>query len=270
MDSLGELIGLGGDSFGYLENSLRWRVSLILIKLVAALADITSESLTLYYATVNRATFNKNTTVTVTYQNETHVSNVTLDKFNDSYISYTVFYSLNAIVVIIYLIYQISRIIKKKSATRFVSVIIAVTLEMPLLVAEVSMLKAQGVIDWHTQFWSLVTHVMFIFNLFLSATLDYFTMIEKWTFKLSCYSIAVVVIIFGLACMAYTPVSTAMVGFKWGGKITFEDFGGIIVRENIKRVLLILMELGRVGQFLWSLVILCTIFYVISHMKSDK
>lgn len=131
MDSLGELIGLGGDSFGYLENSLRWRVSLILIKLVAALADITSESLTLYYATVNRATFNKNITVTVTYQNETHVSNVTLDKFNDSYISYTVFYSLNAIVVIIYLIHQISRIMKEKSATRFVSVIIAVILEMP-------------------------------------------------------------------------------------------------------------------------------------------
>ena len=131
MDSLGELIGLGGDSFGYLENFLRWRVSLILIKLVAALADITSESLTLYYATVNRATFNKNITVTVTYQNETHVSNVTLDKFNDSYISYTVFYSLNANVVIIYLIHQISRIMKEKSATRFVSVIIAVILEMP-------------------------------------------------------------------------------------------------------------------------------------------
>ena len=131
MDSLGELIGLGGDSFGYLENCLRWRVSLILIKLVAALADITSESLTLYYATVNRATFNKNITVTVTYQNETHVSNVTLDKFNDSYISYTVFYSLNANVVIIYLIHQISRIMKEKSATRFVSVIIAVILEMP-------------------------------------------------------------------------------------------------------------------------------------------
>ena len=150
MDSLGELIGLGGDSFGYLENFLCWRVSLILIKLVVALADITSESLTLYYATGNRATFNKNTTVTVTYQNETHVSTVTLDKFNESYISYTVFYSLNAIVVIIYLTYQISRIMKEKSATRFVSVIIAVTLEMPLLVAEVSMLKAQGVIYWHT------------------------------------------------------------------------------------------------------------------------
>ena len=91
MDSLGELIGLGGDSFGYLENSLRWRVSMILIKLVVALADITSESLTLYYATINRATFNKNITITVTFQNETHVSNVTLDKFNDSYTSYTVF-----------------------------------------------------------------------------------------------------------------------------------------------------------------------------------
>lgn len=269
MDSLGELIGLGGDSFGYLENILRWRVSMILIKLVVALADITSESLTLYYATINRVTFNKNITVTVTYQNETHVSNVTLDKFNDSYISYTVFYSLNTIVVIFYLIYQISRIMKKKSATRFVSVIIAVVLEMPLLVAEVSMLKAQGVIDWHTQFWSLVTHVMFIFNLFLSATLDYFTMIETWTFKLSYYSIAVVVIIFGLACMAYTPVSTAMVGFKWGKKITFEDFGGIIVRENIKRVLLILMELGRVGQFLWSLVIIFTIFYVVKSLITD-
>ena len=131
MDSLGEWIGLGGDSFGYLESFLRWRVSLILIKLVVALADITSESLTLYYATVNRATFNKNITITVTYQNETHVSNVTLDKFNDSYISYTVFYSLNANVVIIYLIHQISRIMKEKSATRFVSVIIAVILEMP-------------------------------------------------------------------------------------------------------------------------------------------
>ena len=69
--------------------------------------------------------------------------------------------------------------------------------------------------------------------------------------------------------MAYTPLSMAMVGFKWGKKITFEDFGGIIVRENIKRVLLILMELGRVGQFLWSLVILYTIFYVVKSQITD-
>ena len=43
-------------------------------------------------------------------------------------------------------------------------------------------------------------------------------------------------------------------------KENLEDSGGIIAQKDIKKILLILMELGRVGQLLWTLVIIYTIF----------
>ena len=48
MDSFGEIIGISGESIGYLEKFVSWKVSVILIKLVVAVCDITAESLTLY------------------------------------------------------------------------------------------------------------------------------------------------------------------------------------------------------------------------------
>ena len=46
-----------------------------------------------------------------------------------------------------------------------------------------------------------------------------------------------------MACIVYAPVSITMVGLKLGAKIKYKDFGEIIFNENIKRILLVLMEL---------------------------
>ena len=74
---------------------------------------------------------------------------------------------------------------------------------------------------------------------------------------------------FAMACIAYTPVSITMVGFKWGAKIKYEDFGEIIVNENVKRVLLILMELGRAGQMIITglLVLIIVILAIVNLLK---
>ena len=131
------------------------------------------------------------------------------------------------------------------------------------------MLKVQGDINWNTQFWFLVTHVAFIFNVFVSSTSDWILFVKQWTFKQFCYSIFVIASMFAMACIAYTPVSITMVGFKWGAKIKYEDFGEIIVNENVKRVLLILMELGRAGQMIITglLVLIIVILAIVNLLK---
>ena len=60
------------------------------------------------------------------------------------------------------------------------------------------------------------------------------------------------------ACMWYAPVSWAMVGWKGFTRITLEDFGGIILSDDAENILLVLMEVGHVGQFAWALFITIT------------
>ena len=74
MNSLGEIIGIAGDSVGNLEHFPQRTASLIFIKVVVALADITSESMTLYYAKRNRDDTRSH--ITVTIGNKTVISKV--------------------------------------------------------------------------------------------------------------------------------------------------------------------------------------------------
>ena len=268
MAKFGVLLGLTGDGLGHLESNIHWRWFLIVTKLLTSILDITSESFTLYYATIDRAKFNQNATLTVPYQNKTHVFNVNLNKFNGSYISYTVFFSLYIVAVLIHLKAQISRLSSSlgpvtDSHTKFVSPVIAFVLEMPILVSEASMLKAQCFINWDEQFWSLITHVSFVFNMFLTITLDWIFSIKKFSCKVCCCGSVFICFIFLLTCMAYAPVSFAMVGFELFNQITLEeDFGGIIVGERTKTVLGILIEFGRIGNLIWSVILVSLLMAV--------
>lgn len=262
MESLGEILGVAGDGFGYLENVFRWKILLFLVKLASSIADLVAESFTLYHATVTKRKLSKES------ENFRHYNNHS-GEFNTRYNFYIVFFVFNLNMNIIHLYFQIKRIQRKERATRYVSTIIMIILETPLLVIEVLMLKVQGDINWNTQFWFLVTHVAFIFNVFVSSTSDWILFVKQWTFKQFCYSIFVIASMFAMACIAYTPVSITMVGFKWGAKIKYEDFGEIIVNENVKRVLLILMELGRAGQMIITglLVLIIVILAIVNLLK---
>ena len=89
----------------------------------------------------------------------------------------------------------------------------------------------------------MVIPVGFIFTLLLSPSIDWILFVKQWAFKKFYYSIVVIGGMFAMACIVYAPVSITMVGLKLGAKIKYKDFGEIIFNENIKRILLILMEL---------------------------
>ena len=102
--------------------------------------------------------------------------------------------------------------------------------QMSLLIAEVSLLEPQGVIDWDTQLWSLITHIMFVDQFFVSATLDYCNCIQKSShFNGSMIGMAV---IFLVACMAYAPIFLAMNGFQIVTKIS--EFRGFVEENMLK------------------------------------
>lgn len=256
MDSLGEIIGIAGDSAGNLEHFPQRTASLIFIKVVVALADITSESMTLYYAKRNRDATRSH--ITVTIGNKTVISKVDQAKLQGSFLAYFIFFVFNVFAFAIIFAYQLSRILKRKRSLRFISLITLIFLEIPLLIAEVSMLKARVVIDWNTQLWSLITHIVFVIQFFLTATIDYFCLVAS-SDRFSA-NICAIPIIFAAACMAYTPVFLTITGFKLTELTDLTEFE---VEEHVERAFEILFLLGILGIFFWMM----TFLYIV-YLKS--
>ena len=246
MENLGLLLGFSGESISYLENSDRCKsVSFLLKSLVLGL-DVAAESFQLYSANADYQKFNENATSIVTYENETRVSNVSLNHFNFSFFVYIWLFACNLLMCVAYGIYEW---IKWERALTFISVMRILFLEMPLLTTEVFMLQSQTIVDWSTQNSFLATHCMFIVSIIVSTYFD--IIIKLGMFKSKIWNIFTAAPMgYLLACMAYAPVSIAMFGVTVG-KVAVVDFNGIVPGEFHKKVLSILMYVGRSGQAVW-------------------
>ena len=89
-------------------------------------------------------------------------------------------------------------------------------------------------------------------------------MVDLWG-QIGVYSLLVAIFLspfcFILGCTIYTPVSIAMVGLKGFTRIKLEDFGNVVITGETKDVLVILAELGHIGQFIWTALFVLLGFY---------
>ena len=141
---LASLLGVAGDSLGYLGEFKGFRYFERNLKFISTLICIISEAYEFHYAIKDMEKFNDNSTNIVEYENQIRVSNVNLKQFNISFGFFTMLFIFNIIFVLFQTRYNFE--IGKK-AIRLLSVPKALFLEMPILITEVFMLKSQGAIN---------------------------------------------------------------------------------------------------------------------------
>ena len=273
IENLGGLLGIAGDTTGYLGESIVYRGFGRLLKILSLVLVIASQLFELQFAVEDLKKFNKNATNIVQYGNQTRVSNVNLHEFKISFWFYATLFVFNLTYASMQMQYECRF---EKKFIRLLSVPKALFLEMPLLIIEVFMMKSQGAIDQNKQISSLIVHSMFIINLSISIINDIFYWVGKWyttkrcrrrgrcctpTLKTVFFFLLYVTVGVLAASIAYAPVSIAMIGGHWG-RISQENYFGVIEKEYIKTWSKILIYLGYIGQIEWFLVVpLLTMFY---------
>lgn len=131
---LASLLGVAGDSLGYLGEFKGFRYFERNLKFISTLICIISEAYEFHYAIKDMEKFNDNSTNIVEYENQIRVSNVNLKQFNISFGFFTMLFIFNIIFVLFQTRYNFK--IGKK-AIRLLSVPKALFLEMPILITEV-------------------------------------------------------------------------------------------------------------------------------------
>jgi len=148
--------------------------------------------------------------------------------------------------------------------------------DMAVMVSEACMLNNSGVLSWEGQFWDLALHAVFISTVFMKLLIG--AIAHPITDKKDeqrtcccgcCCSCACAKFVFRKcipaamsAVMLYAPVSWAIVGAQVFTRITGEDFAPVM-DSRTEQVLVILMEIGRVGQLMWYLVLVCVVLYAV-------
>ena len=234
------------------------------LKLIVVIGEITVGSLTLHNNRMDLQSYEKNATIFVYQGNQPF--NVTVDTktFESSLKAYSGIFGIEVLVSIILFVVQGQRVSEGERPIPFLWLPIAIVIEMPLLVSDTYMLKARGIINWHEQFWDLLLHVVFLLNLPIQTLVDIWNEngIEKFSKRF------LSPLCFVLGCMIYTPVAITMVGYP-GFKIKMEDFGKVIITGETRDILLILAILGRIGQFIWIILLFILFIHCIFKCRYD-
>ena len=144
---------------------------------------------------------------------------------------------------------------------------VSLFVDLPIVLAETHMLKYRGEVNFEKQRWDILLHMVFALSLSLYLLIDVWTFIEK-TFSDFRIGLFLTPFCFLLGCMVYAPVSFAMVGATHFLEIKLEDFGGLILTEDTKNMMLVLAMIGRIGQILW-MVLFCLIgFFILCYCLS--
>ena len=184
--------------------------------------------------------------------------------------AYIVFYTLGLLAIIIY--WAIHYYLKKRPSCA--ATLIALTCEMPLMVCEISMLKAGGVITWDDQLADLILQMLFLVNVFIQMCFDMYDILRYLELReigicVVCAPCALA-IIFVLTTILYAPVCWAMAGWHWFQRIHVRHLGGIVVSKDAENVLEILLLFGHIGQWVLSALIICTVLYCLYRLCKSK
>ena len=283
LSEIADMLGLAGTGADGIESVMWLKKVGIALKLIAVIFEFVCESITLhnnrmdlvqYESNSSRMVNSRNQTfngvvIYVNYKNETLNATLNVETFRTSFYAYAGFYALQIAVSVSVFTVQMRRILKKKDPIPFLWIPVALFVELPLLSSETFLLKTRGIIDWHDQKWDMLLHVIFILNLPFQTIVDLWTVGDK-SWSGFCLGLFISPFCFLLGCMVYTPISVIMVGFKGFDRITLEDFGKIILIGVTKDIMLILAEIGHIGQWIWSFIILMTILYCVINAKKDK
>ena len=139
---------------------------------------------------------------------------------------------------------------------------------MPLMVSEMLILKAGGVIDWDEQKYDLVLQVCFLVNVFLQVYCDIGKACD-WFKGLGEYAFFSHLFVLGLdflvVCLLYAPVMWALVGFHAFVRIRIgTHVKGLVTSRTSRDALEVLMLIGSIGQWIIAVIMLCIILKVIS------
>ena len=280
LSQIADALGLAGTGADAVE-SVTWLKKVgIALKIIAVVFEFVCESITLHNNRMDLLEYEGNSTqmvndrnqtfngaiIFVDYQNETFNSTVNVNNFKIVFHFYAAFYALQIFVSITVFVVQMRRILKNENPIPFLWIPVAVFVELPLLSSETVLLKTRGIIDWHDQKWDMLLHIIFVLNLPFQTIVDVWTVGGK-SWNGFCLGLFISPFCFLLGCMLYTPISIIMVGAKGFERITLEDFGKIILTGMTKDIMVVLAEIGHIGQWIWTAILCMVILYCICQSK---
>jgi len=244
---------------------------LLVVKLVVYVAELICSSVAFYFARQDLAEYTKsnasNLTVWYVVENKHVNATVNVTTFKTFFNPYTLFFALQIGVPILYFLLYFSKF-KEDEKSKYLWLPIAIVIEMPLVFLNATFLVARGAVssDIDEQLFDLLLQTVFVLQLPIQFSLDF--ILWKRSFN-----IMLLPFLLGFAFIAttviYYPVSVRIVGFKGFEAITIEDFPGIILDSNAEKIMLILNNVGHIGQFLSVAFIIAAFLYCCYKARKD-
>lgn len=266
---LADVFGLSAAAVGGAENFAACKYLSLVIKAVVVMLEFICETLTVYNNHQDLKTYKQDPLIFVQGDITIYNATVNVNGFQSAFYAFSALYAVEIIVSITLFYHQGRRIYNDEGTIPFLWIPVALFVELPLLISESYLLKYRGIIDWHDQKLDMVLHLVFIFNLPVQTIIDIWGVTDK-SWKGFGIGIFLSPLCFILGCMIYTPISAILAGFHAFEKIKIEDFGDIKVTGDTKTIMLILANVGHIGQWIWSAIITIIVLYCICKTMGKK
>ena len=241
-----------------------------MVKLVVYVPELICSCVAFYFYRQDLGEFTKSNSTNVTIEyvvgNKAGNATVNLEMFENLFGPYTLLFSLHVTVPIVYFLFYFRRF-EEDVKSKYLWLVIAILIEMPLLFCNALFLVVRGVIssDLDEQMFDLLLHTMFILQAPIQFALDF----VLWKRE---YTICIPFLLgFGFAttCVIYAPVSWRFMGIKGFKPITIDDYSGIVLDSDAENIMLILNNAGHIGQFLVIIIIIVLIVMCCCFCKGE-
>lgn len=170
--------------------------------------------------------------------------------------AYFVFITLQLLSVFAYNAFTIL----KKKKLPFVGIVMAVLLDMPAIVCDMYLLKAEGSVNWNMKTDDLILQIIFLVNVYIQLFVDIICAFER---KSCCKSVCLIPMNLLFMCLLYAPVTWAMAGWHWFSRISVEHVKGFITDKDSVIVAEALLLIGHIGQ--WVMGVSIALFLVLLY-----
>lgn len=233
------------------ENCITNKYLILALKAVIVFLEIIFETLALYSNHQDLKLYQETPILNLNHDNKLYSSTVNVGQFESSFYAFSAFYAIEIVVAVTLFCIQGWRIFNEKEAIPFLWAPVTLFVELPLMVSESLLLKSRGIINWHDQKMDMILHIIFIFNLPLQTIIDVWARTGK-TKKGFLKGIFLSPLCFILGCMIYAPIAAILICSCFFDKVNTQHFGKIDVTGDTKSIMLILANIGQIGQWIWG------------------
>ena len=191
-----------------------------------------------------------------------HLFKKTNDKIRSALISYALFYTLQSIANLAFVVICFVDALLRKRTTQIIptiTIFIAFTLEIPMLASQAYVMTNVENLVWGILHWDVALQFLFIFKLWLFLAIDILYIgcrVKKMMFLTAVLVFVLPPVICGFV---FAPVHLVQLGWIWRPTIT--DFGGKLDDSETSNLLTLSMFIGALGLWVWPFffIIVCLV-----------